>query len=470
MSSRETKTVRPPPPPPPAAAGEDVASARTETLAAVLEREGRLSADSALALMQDVTSSLAEAHADGRLHGDIQPASVLITPDGRAELIGFPEAREAGDATGGEEPRAPLYYPPEVARAKRLDERSDLYLLGATFYHALAGCPPFEHANPEDSALLYIRQEAPPLGQVAPGTSVALCCVIHKLLRRKPDERYLSATEVLDALDQIESVIRKTRAVASRAAAAPARAPAPPARALAPPPPPEEPEEQEAGEEPEEPLSPAAERAALRRKQQTRLAIGLGVAFLGVLAIAAIIVMQGGRHEALPPPSVPAAPTQQALVPAAPAPKTVGPAGTVPTATTVPAIQKICLEAANAKRQGECSYESEPDKHCIGFWTGEDATVSWEFVVERPGGFAVEVVCAGDQAVNGNEFTVAVGQHRLRGTVRATGSWTNFEPQRVGIINLPLPSTYTLTVRPAKKPSGGGLMNLRSVNLIPVRR
>jgi len=238
MSSRETKVVRPPPPPPPLppeTAGEEAVLAESESLAAILGRDGRLSVDRALAVMQDVTSSLADAHAAGRLHGDIQPANVLVAPDGRAELAGFPDASEGAEGAEPPEPRVPLYYPPEAARAKRLDQRSDLFLLGATFYHALAGRPPFDNPNVEDTALLYIRQEAPPLGQVAPGTSVALSCVIHKLIRRKPDERYESALEVIVALDQIQSVIRKTRIVAPRAAAPPARAPAPL------PPPPSEP-------------------------------------------------------------------------------------------------------------------------------------------------------------------------------------------------------------------------------------
>jgi len=465
MSYRETKIVRPPPPPPPADAGEGAASARTETLAALVEREGRLSVDSALALMQDVTTSLAEAHAAEWLHGDIQPANVLITPDGRAELINFPEVREGEEAAvlvsprnkSGTEPRIPLYYPPEVSRGKRLDQLSDLFLLGATFYHALSGRPPFEHANPEDSALLYIRQEAPPLGQVAPGTSVALCCVIHKLLRRKPDERYQTATEVLDALDQIENVIRKTRAAVQRVPA--------------PPPPPKKPEP-----EPEEPLTPAAERAAARQKQQTRLAIILGVAFLGVLAVAVLIMTRGGRRREAPtPPLAASLPARQTVVPVpptpGPAPRTAAPAEAIPKATTAPISQRICLEAANAKLQGACRYEGQADKRCIGYWTGDDASATWDFTVERPGAFAIELVLAADQGAHGNEYIVSIGDRTVRGTVRATGSWTNFEAQMASnIINLPLPSTYTLTIRSAKKAPGSALMNLRGVNLVPVRK
>ncbi len=458
MSSRDSKIVRPPPPPPPAAAEEEPASGEVETLAALLERESRLSADSALSLMQDVTSALAEAHAAGRLHGDVQPANVLVTFDWRANLIGFPEAREGEDAASGAAPPVPIYYPPEVARAKPFDQRSDLFLLGATFYHALAGKPPFDHPNPEDSALLYIRQEAPPLGQVAPGTSVALCCVIHKLLRRKPDERYQSALEVLDALGQIESVIRKTRAAVQRV-----QAPAQPAKK-----PPPEPDA--------EPLTPAAERAAARRKEQTRLAIILGVAFLGVLAVAALVVMLGGGGAASPPPlSLPPGPGKQVMLPATPTPKatlrSTAPAETIPTATTTPTSQKICLEAAQARLQGACRYEAQADKRCIGLWTGDDASATWDFTVERPGPFAIELVLAADPGANGNEYVISIGDHTVRGTVRATGSWTTFEAQTASnLVNFPLPCPYTLTVRPAKKPAGGGLMNLRGINLIPIRK
>jgi len=174
----------------------------------------------------------------------------------------------------------------------------------------------------------------------------------------------------------------------------------------------------------------------------------------------------GGR-QALPPPSAAAATPLQPLAPAPPQPKAAPPAERTP--PTPPPLRKISLDAADAKLSGECRFEAGADKHCIGYWSGQDATATWEFVIERPGAFAVEVVFSADAGSAGNEFTVAIGERQVRGTVRSTGGWNTFESMRIGILNITLPSAYTLRVRPARKPPGQPLMNLRAVNLIPVR-
>ena len=94
-----------------------------------------------------------------------------------------------------EEPRAgspagsPLYFRPRRPR-RELDERSDLYLLGATFYHVLAGHPPFEASDPVERALKYVRGDVPPLAEAAPTVPPDLCGLIHRLLRKNPAERF----------------------------------------------------------------------------------------------------------------------------------------------------------------------------------------------------------------------------------------------------------------------------------------
>lgn len=194
-----------------------------ESLEAVLNREGRLGAERALPLMRQAASALAAAHAAGVIHGDIQPSNLLVTKAGQLKVADFSLARcsdsDKGPAAAGTPHSKPLYFPPEAARGRRLDARSDLYLLGATFYHVLAGRPPFEAASPEELALKAVREDPPPLRSLAPKTPPALAHIVHHLLQRNPDERFQRADELAGALERIESELEAERRPAPAPAA-----------------------------------------------------------------------------------------------------------------------------------------------------------------------------------------------------------------------------------------------------------
>lgn len=213
-----------------------------ETLASVLEREGPLGVERALALLREAARTLAEAHAAGIVHCDLRPDTMLVMGDGRVLLAESALARRLGeprpaDAPGAERYLAPLYYPPEAAHARPLDARTDLFLLGAAFYHAIVGQPPFDGSDPESCALNYIRADVPPLNERLPGTPVLVNVLFQKLLRRNPEERYQSAEELLAAVERTERMLAK-RQPARRAAEATAvvAAPVPAAEAPAAPP------------------------------------------------------------------------------------------------------------------------------------------------------------------------------------------------------------------------------------------
>ena len=176
-----------------------------ETLGDVLEREGKLSADRALAMLKQVASALARAHAAGILHRDIKPSNILIDATGWAKVADFGLAKQADTdvniTIAGRPLGTPLYIPPEAARGQRLDERSDLYSLGVTFYQVLAGRPPFLGTTSAELILKHAEQQAVPLADLVPDTPPELCDIIHRLLRKEPADRTQSADELLEALD-----------------------------------------------------------------------------------------------------------------------------------------------------------------------------------------------------------------------------------------------------------------------------
>ena len=209
-----------------------------ESLSARLHREGRLAPDRAVAILKQVASALAKAHAAGICHRDIKPANLLLTADGRAKIADFGVARRGAD----DDPHAglvvgtALYLPPELAAGRPADFRSDLYSLGATFYHLLAGRPPYEGKTAIALVVKHAQGGFAPLEEVAPGVPLALCRVIQRLMLREPDDRYASATDLLAALDRIDQPVPvaavrppTSRRPAIRAATTAARPPARPA-------------------------------------------------------------------------------------------------------------------------------------------------------------------------------------------------------------------------------------------------
>ena len=178
-----------------------------ENLADVVRREGPLSPERVLAIMKQVVSALAEAHEAGIIHRDVKPSNILLTAKGQAKVADFGLAKRPGtDASvtlTGARLGTPLYFPPEMARGKPADARSDLYSLGATFYHLLAGRPPFEGQSTAELVLQHAEARVPPLAEAAPGAPRDLCRAVHRLLRKNPSERYQSAMDLLQALERV---------------------------------------------------------------------------------------------------------------------------------------------------------------------------------------------------------------------------------------------------------------------------
>ena len=163
------------------------------TLRAYLKHKGPPNAKVAVGLLRQVAAALAAAADAGIVHRDIKPENILLTKTGEAKVADFGLARllDRGEAgvtltQEGMTLGTPLYMSPEQAEGKKLDARSDLYSLGVTAYHLLAGAPPFRGDNPMAVAMKHLSATARPLGELRPDLPPVLCEIVHKLMSRDP--------------------------------------------------------------------------------------------------------------------------------------------------------------------------------------------------------------------------------------------------------------------------------------------
>jgi serine/threonine protein kinase len=159
------------------------------TLEQMVRERGPLSPEVAAPLLWQVSDALAAAHAVGITHRDVKPSNILVDNNDQAKLTDFGIARGATDSSltqTGLMTGSPGYLAPEVASGGRGGTASDVWSLGATAFHVLAGRPPYEIGDNVLGALYRIVNEEPPrladAGWMAP--------VLEGTMVRDPDRRW----------------------------------------------------------------------------------------------------------------------------------------------------------------------------------------------------------------------------------------------------------------------------------------
>lgn len=183
-------------------------------------------------LVVEVARAVAYANALGVIHRDIKPQNVLVNQEGRARLTDFGIAKALDDAHGltatGQVMGTPRFMPPEQAEdSKRVDERADVFGLGAVLYAVLTRRAPMDLAGlpVRDALRRVMRCEIAPPRAVDGTIDEAIDAVCRRALGREPEMRFCNATELADALDAWlagDRVVREPTA-APVAATTPAR-------------------------------------------------------------------------------------------------------------------------------------------------------------------------------------------------------------------------------------------------------
>ncbi|MDX9980240.1 MAG: protein kinase [Lentisphaeria bacterium] len=165
-----------------------------ESLDTRLKREKRLAEGDVLRVALPVAKALAFAWDRHRmLHRDIKPANIMQSSFGEVKLMDLGLAKSAEDpnlTATGIAMGTPLYMSPEQARGEHpLDCRSDMYSLGATIYHLLAGSPPFPGTSAVEIITRHVLEPPPPIHEHNAEVSAPCVHLLDVLLAKKRDQR-----------------------------------------------------------------------------------------------------------------------------------------------------------------------------------------------------------------------------------------------------------------------------------------
>jgi eukaryotic-like serine/threonine-protein kinase len=174
------------------------------SLAQLVEREGPLPLDRVLRLLREALSALAHAHGSGLVHRDIKPENMLIDQTGSLQITDFGLALALRGKYGGATSQSgtPQFASPEQLLGERVDQRSDLYSLAAVAYYALLGTAPFPGMTVEQVLAKQTTNQFPTSRGQRDDVSEALEQVLDKALSAEVDQRYSSAAEFLQAVNQ----------------------------------------------------------------------------------------------------------------------------------------------------------------------------------------------------------------------------------------------------------------------------
>jgi serine/threonine protein kinase len=183
-----------------------------DPLDVLLARCERFTVKDALDVIVQMAWGLQYAHDHGFVHRDVKPANIFVCKTGIAKLLDFGTWRDHTDAdpmitpTPGTTRESSHYISPEYARADpSLDGRTDIYSLGATFFHLVTGQTPFQGPTPATVVLKHLYEDPPDVSTLQRDVPDGVSQVIRKMMAKDPLQRYPGCAELLCDLERLRN-------------------------------------------------------------------------------------------------------------------------------------------------------------------------------------------------------------------------------------------------------------------------
>ena len=175
-----------------------------------------------------VADAMAYAHGQRVIHRDLKPVNIVVAGFGETVVLDWglakkldgdrstvPAASDVGDEAAAEtvdgETRVgdvlgtPAYMPPEQAAGTGVDERADVYAIGAILYHVLAGRPPYVAASNAELIAALMTEPPEPIAVRVPGVPEELAAIVNRAMARDIEQRYRTAAELADDLRRFQT-------------------------------------------------------------------------------------------------------------------------------------------------------------------------------------------------------------------------------------------------------------------------
>lgn len=186
----------------------------------LMQRRPRVAEIQGLSVAIQIAGGLQAAWEAGLIHRDIKPGNILFVDSSTVKLVDFGLALVMDEvaAQKGEIWGTPYYVAPEKLDGGDEDFRSDIYSLGGSIFHALAGRPPYEAETASMVALKQLKSRPVSLQMYAPDISDETNYVINRMMAKDPAERYQSYAELIEHLDYArQKLLEKIRSKQSDA-------------------------------------------------------------------------------------------------------------------------------------------------------------------------------------------------------------------------------------------------------------
>jgi serine/threonine-protein kinase len=181
---------------------------RGRNLKQYLGRYGAVPPDMALSVMRQSVMALQKGAEHKVVHRDIKPENIMLTANGEIKITDFGLARVGNESENtltqaGITVGTPLYMSPEQIEGSEVDIRSDIYSLGVTLYHMLAGEPPFDGDSPIAIAVKHASQAPDPISEHRTDLPPEFADIIRSMLHKKKEDRPQNPMQIMRMLQPI---------------------------------------------------------------------------------------------------------------------------------------------------------------------------------------------------------------------------------------------------------------------------